>query len=115
MSPICCAVQTDGDAVEPDDRGLHAAGRRHEELHAEWPIGLQLEGSYHDLGMFLERVSKFPRIINVGGIKINARRTTGRRVDHHRGRARRRRSCCIDKPLPRLPAAARAGDGGVTV
>ena len=43
------------------------------QLHAEWPIGLKLEGNYHDLGSFLDRVSKFPRIINVGDIKINAR------------------------------------------
>jgi type IV pilus assembly protein PilO len=43
------------------------------QLHAEWPIGLKLEGTYHDLGAFLERVSKFPRIINVGTIKIKAR------------------------------------------
>jgi type IV pilus assembly protein PilO len=43
------------------------------ELHAEWPIGLQLEGTYHDLGTFLERVSKFPRIINVNNIDIRAR------------------------------------------
>ena len=43
------------------------------QLHAEWPIGLKLEGSYHDVGSFLERVSKFPRIINVGDIKIDAR------------------------------------------
>jgi Tfp pilus assembly protein PilO len=43
------------------------------QMHAEWPIGLQLEGNYHDLGGFLERVSKFPRIINVTGIKIKAR------------------------------------------
>jgi type IV pilus assembly protein PilO len=42
------------------------------QMHAEWPIGLQLEGTYHDLGVFLERVSKFPRIINVGNIKIRA-------------------------------------------
>jgi len=42
------------------------------QMHAEWPIGLQLEGTYHDLGAFLERVSKFPRIINVGDIKIRA-------------------------------------------
>ncbi len=40
------------------------------QLHAEWPIGLQLEGTYHDLGTFLERVSKFPRIINVTGLTI---------------------------------------------
>jgi type IV pilus assembly protein PilO len=43
------------------------------EMHAEWPIGLKLEGSYHDLGAFLERVSKFPRIINVGALHIAAR------------------------------------------
>lgn len=43
------------------------------QMHAEWPIGLKLEGSYHDVGSFLERVSKFPRIINVGDIKIDAR------------------------------------------
>jgi len=43
------------------------------QLHAEWPIGLKLEGNYHDVGAFLERVSKFPRIINVGDIKIQAR------------------------------------------
>jgi type IV pilus assembly protein PilO len=43
------------------------------ELHAEWPIGLQLEGTYHNLGAFLERVSKFPRIINVTGIAIRTK------------------------------------------
>ena len=44
-----------------------------QQMHAEWPFGLQLEGTYHDLGAFLERVSKFPRIINVGNLKIRAR------------------------------------------
>ena len=42
-------------------------------MHAEWPIELQLEGTYHNIGTFLERVSKFPRIINVSGINIAAR------------------------------------------
>ena len=45
------------------------------QMHVEWPIGLQLEGTYHDLGTFLERVSKFPRIINVGNIHIRAQET----------------------------------------
>jgi len=40
------------------------------EMHAEWPIRLQLEGSYHNLGLFLDRVSKFPRIINIGGLAL---------------------------------------------
>jgi type IV pilus assembly protein PilO len=40
------------------------------EIHAEWPIGLELEGNYHNLGTFLDRVSRFPRIINVGDMVI---------------------------------------------
>jgi type IV pilus assembly protein PilO len=54
-------------------RGFTPQTVSRKQLHAEWPIGLKLEGTYHDLGAFLERVSKFPRIINVGNIKIKAR------------------------------------------
>ncbi len=43
------------------------------EMHAEWPISLELEGTYHNLGMFLDKVSKFPRIINVGKLEIQAK------------------------------------------
>src|SRR5215208_3730031 len=42
-------------------------------MYAEWPIGLHIEGTYHNLGTFLERVSKFPRIINVSGIHIKTK------------------------------------------
>lgn len=43
------------------------------EMHAEWPISLELEGTYHSLGMFLDRVSKFPRIINIGALALSQR------------------------------------------
>jgi type IV pilus assembly protein PilO len=73
-------------------------------MHAEWPIGLQLEGTYHDLGAFLERVSKFPRIINVGEIKIRAR-------DIQSGRATVTAECTattfvLVEPTPPAPAPA---------
>ena len=42
------------------------------DMHAEWPISLQLEGNYHSLGVFLDRVSKFPRIINIGNLTMAA-------------------------------------------
>jgi type IV pilus assembly protein PilO len=45
------------------------------EMHAEWPISLQLEGNYHNLGLFLDKVSKFPRIINIGSINLAAKAT----------------------------------------
>jgi type IV pilus assembly protein PilO len=40
------------------------------EMHAEWPIALELQGNYHNLGLFLDRVSKFPRIINIGNMEL---------------------------------------------
>jgi type IV pilus assembly protein PilO len=53
--------------------GFIPAATTKKAMHTEWPIGLRLEGSYHDLGMFLERISKFPRIINVGNMRVKAR------------------------------------------
>jgi type IV pilus assembly protein PilO len=47
------------------------------QMYAEWPIGLELDGTYHNLGSFLERVSKFPRIINVNGIHIKIKADGG--------------------------------------
>jgi type IV pilus assembly protein PilO len=42
-------------------------------LHAEWPITMELDGTYHNLGAFFDRISKFARIINVGNVVIRAK------------------------------------------
>ena len=47
-------------------------------LHAEWPIQLELEGSYHNLATFFDRVGKFTRIVNITGVDIRGA-TTSRR------------------------------------
>jgi type IV pilus assembly protein PilO len=57
-------------------RGFRPQAITAREMHAEWPIALQLEGSYHNLGLFLDRVSKFPRIINIGNLAMVARDTS---------------------------------------
>ena len=43
------------------------------ELHAEWPMQLEFDGNYHDLGLFFDKVAKVPRIINISGINIKAK------------------------------------------
>ncbi len=43
------------------------------ELHAEWPINLAIDGAYHNLGLFFDRVSKFPRIIHIGNMNIRGK------------------------------------------
>jgi type IV pilus assembly protein PilO len=40
------------------------------QLHAEWPIALELQGTYHNLALFFDRVGKFTRIVNISGVTI---------------------------------------------
>ena len=42
------------------------------DFYVEVPFELQLEGSYHDLAMFFERVAKLPRIVNIGSMRIQS-------------------------------------------
>ena len=54
-------------------RGFRPQAITAKEMHAEWPISLQLEGNFHNLGLFLDRVSKMPRIINIGAMVLSAK------------------------------------------
>lgn len=56
-------------------RGFRPQAITTREMHAEWPIALQLEGTYHNLGLFLDRVSKFPRIINISNMVMSSKDT----------------------------------------
>ena len=40
----------------------------------EWPIRVGLDGTYHELGLFFDRLSRFSRIINVTELTINPTR-----------------------------------------
>jgi len=80
------------------------------ELHAEWPIGLQLEGTYHDLGSFLERVSKFPRIINVNQLSIKGLENAGGGPTIT-AQATATTFVLIDPTAPPEPAAGRGARG----
>lgn len=45
------------------------------EFYQEWPINMAVEGSYHNLGYFFDRVSRLSRLVNVGNLKVSARTT----------------------------------------
>lgn len=42
------------------------------EFYKEFPIEMNVVGRYHDLGIFLDRVSKYSRIINVDNLRMAA-------------------------------------------
>jgi type IV pilus assembly protein PilO len=41
------------------------------DFYIEWPIRVSLDGTYHELGLFFDRLSRFSRIINVTELTIN--------------------------------------------
>ena len=44
------------------------------EFYAEWPIEIALDGTYHNLALFFDRMSRFSRIINVEDLRVAALR-----------------------------------------
>jgi type IV pilus assembly protein PilO len=42
-------------------------------MYSEVPFKIQAEGTYHNLGAFFDRISRFPRIINISNITIKAK------------------------------------------
>ena len=53
---------------------VHPEGMRPQDFYAEWPISLDLDGSYHNLAYFFDRLSRLSRIINVSNLSIEAKR-----------------------------------------
>lgn len=51
-------------------RGFTPQAASTQELYSAWPSRLELVGTYHNLGFFLDRVSKFPQVIRIEDIEI---------------------------------------------
>ena len=53
-------------------RGFTPQAVEPRELYSAWPTRLELVGTYHSLGTFFDRVSKFSQIITISDIEIRA-------------------------------------------
>ncbi len=47
--------------------------RSQKTFYYEWPIQIRLEGTYHNLALFFDRLTRFSRIINIENLRINQR------------------------------------------
>jgi len=47
------------------------------EVYIEYPIDLEVTGTYHNVGMFLDKIRKLPRIVNVGGLRLTSKASEG--------------------------------------
>jgi type IV pilus assembly protein PilO len=47
------------------------------EVYTEWPIDMEVVGTYHNIGAFLDKIRNLPRIVNVAGMRIQSRASSG--------------------------------------
>jgi type IV pilus assembly protein PilO len=47
------------------------------DVYTEWPIDMEVMGTYHNIGMYLDRIRQLPRIVNISGLKVQSRASTG--------------------------------------
>jgi type IV pilus assembly protein PilO len=80
------------------------------DFYAEVPFRITLEGSYHDLARFFERIGRLPRIVNVGALKVTlareSRQETKLKVE---GTATTFRFLGDDEQTASVPAKGRPG------
>jgi type IV pilus assembly protein PilO len=42
------------------------------DYYQEWPINVDVEGNYHNLGLFFDRVGRLQRLVNVGNVRVRS-------------------------------------------
>jgi type IV pilus assembly protein PilO len=47
------------------------------EVYIEWPINMEVIGTYHNIGAFLDKIRNLPRIVNISGLRIQGRASEG--------------------------------------
>ena len=63
-------ITTAGKKVGVQIKSIERLSEVQKDFYAEVPFQLELEGSYHGLAMFFERLARLPRIVNMGTLKI---------------------------------------------
>jgi type IV pilus assembly protein PilO len=47
------------------------------DVYTEWPIEMEIVGTFHNLGRYLDKIRLLPRIVNISNMKIQGRATDG--------------------------------------
>lgn len=80
------------------------------DFYSEWPIQVQLTGTYHNLAMFFDRISRFSRIINIDNLRVGALRRSGQ--GHTISARFTAKTFIYREPPPEPPPNARAARRG---
>jgi type IV pilus assembly protein PilO len=47
------------------------------EVYTEYPIDLDVTGTFHNVGTFLDRIRQLPRIVSIGGLRLQGKASQG--------------------------------------
>jgi type IV pilus assembly protein PilO len=72
-------ISTAGKQVGVQIKSIEREAELAHDFYAEVPFKIELEGEYHDLARFFERVARLPRIVNIGALELQVG-TEGRRA-----------------------------------
>jgi type IV pilus assembly protein PilO len=70
-------ITTAGKKVGVTLKSIERSTEIEHDFYAEVPFSLELEGTYHNIAMFFERVAKLPRIVNVGAMTMEVTEQNG--------------------------------------
>lgn len=79
-----------------------------QEFYSEWPIAVSLDGTYHNLALLFDRVSRFSRIVNIEGLKVNTVRARDRGGDHTISASFTAKTFVYKEPEPEAPSGEEA-------
>ncbi len=81
------------------------------EFFSEWPIAVSVDGGYHNLALFFDRISRFSRIINIEDLTIAALPSV-RGTHTLSANFKAKTFVYKEAPPPSATPAAEAGKGG---
>jgi len=47
------------------------------EVYTEWPIDMEVTGTFHNVGAFLDKIRQLPRIVNITALRVNVKNAEG--------------------------------------
>ena len=110
MRPTCCAgMQTVATQSNLTIKRFQAGAHRDQADARGMADRLELDGTYHNLAIFFDRVGKFTRIVNISALEVKGKDKPVAELDDHAPAASPRRSCCsTSRGSPAKPGASQA-------
>ncbi len=69
---LLTSISSEGTGAGLDIVSFKPGGEKPKEFYAEIPVSLSVNGSYNNIGHFLDTVSKLPRIVNLANISLSS-------------------------------------------